>query len=70
MDSTIGHSILSGALHMFVQKKNNSFYINENVLLSIARILVALAAALSHCRNGFRDDVIDHMDVRYDVYCT
>ena len=56
MDSTIGHSILSGALHMFYTE--NSFDINENVPLSIPRILVALAAALSHCKDGVRDDVV------------
>ena len=46
-----------GLTYVLYRKTNNSFDINENVLLSIARILVALAAALSHCRDGFRDDV-------------
>jgi len=61
MDSTIGHSSYSkrwGLTYVLYRKTNNSFDINENVLLSIPRILVALVAALSHCKDGFRDDAV------------
>ena len=60
MGSTIEHNIPIGASHTYIlyKKINNSLDMTGNALLSISKIFVALTAALSQCKGGFKDDVI------------
>ena len=59
MDTKVEHNNPGGVLHRSYTKKiSNSLEIIAKVLLSIPSTLIALAAALSQCKEDFNEQVI------------